>query len=135
MSTNHPDTQASAAAPEAPSRDPGPRRLVFGMLVSLQFLATLAYSGLYVDLVRTGAIGVLSFLGAAMGSVCLYGATGFVALGRAWGFVGFALAAALLASSLRTWSLGYAWGWVIASGAVLAVLGALLVRPMKVGRA
>ena len=108
------------------------QRLVFGALVLLQLLTTLAYAAVYFELTRTGAVNFISFLGAVAGSACLYVAAVFVALGRAKGFITFALAAVLLGSSLRAWSLDYPWGWVIAFGAVLAVAGALLVRVMKV---
>jgi hypothetical protein len=108
-----------------------PLRVVFCVLVALQFVTALAYSRVYVTLIRTGEVELLSSVGVVLGSACLYGATTFVALGRARGFIAFAMAAGLLGSSFGVWSLGYPWRWVVAFGAVLAVLGALLVRVIK----
>ena len=129
------------APPQAPGGDIGEstvrtgrwksQRIVFSMLVGLQFLGALWYSGSYLHLVRIGVVSAIALLGLLVGSLLLYGTTLVVITGRARGMISFGLATILLLLSLRGWGLAYVWGWVVAFAAVLAMVGVILVRAMK----
>ena len=100
------------------------------MLVGLQFLAAVWYSGSYLHLVRIGVVSAVALLGLLVGSLLLYGTTLVVVTGRARGMIPFGLAAILLLSSLRGWGMTFIWGWLVAFAAVLAIVGVVLVRTM-----
>lgn len=110
------------------------QHISFCALVVVQLLAAALFARAYFDLVRTGAVSVPALLGTVLGSLCLYGATLLVAMGRSVGFTAFIAAAVLLILSIRGWGFDDTWSWVVALGAVLAALGAVLVRVMKANR-
>jgi hypothetical protein len=103
-------------------------RYIFGVLVLLQFLATWSYASAYFELVRTGAVSFIIFLGAALGNLCLYGATFFVLRKRPRGQAAFIISAVMLGLSSFSWQWAYAWTWVIGFGALLSIGGVYLVR-------
>jgi hypothetical protein len=138
MNTPDPNPYAPPTAPVADVGVPeGARerlrawRLALFMLVVVHLAATLSYGWAYFELTRTGAVSLLAFLGGSIGSLCLYGASVFVAWGRPRGVMAFVAAAVFLAASLPGWGLAYVTGWLVAFGAVLAVCGAFLVRAMR----
>lgn len=119
---------ADVGAPELHASGLRAPRYVFGALVLLQFLATWSYASTYLELTRTGAISFIAFLGAALGNLCLYGATIFVLRERPRGQVAFIISAITLGLSSFGWRWAYAWTWVIGFGALLAICGVYLVR-------
>lgn len=119
---------ADVGAPELPASRQRAPRYVFGALVLLQFLATWSYASAYFELTRTGAVSFIAFLGAALGNLCLYGATLFALRERPRGQTAFTISAVMLGLSSFGWQWAYAWTWVIGFGALLAICGVYLVH-------